>query len=205
VDVRLLLNPQIIEENETSMSANAAVRTLVPLRLFLGLTFVYAAVDKIADPGYLDPHAGGAYLGNQLAGFVEGSPIGFLIQSVVLPQIQLVGRGIVATELVVGLLVLGGILTRPAAALGALLNLSLFLSLTWNIQPYFLAPDSLYAVAWITLAMVGDGGVLSLESLIPRRWTRFDRALDRVQSVLVSAGLAAVSMIWILAILPKPA
>jgi uncharacterized membrane protein YphA (DoxX/SURF4 family) len=115
----------------------------LPLRLFLGLTFIYAALVKIADPGYLDPTAGGAYLGNQLQGFVASSPIGFLIEAVALPQIQLVGISVVLTELVVGLLVVGGVFTRFAAAVGALLNLQLFLTLTWNIQPYFLAPDSL--------------------------------------------------------------
>jgi uncharacterized membrane protein YphA (DoxX/SURF4 family) len=100
----------------------------LPLRLFLGLTFIYAALVKIADPGYLDPTAGGAYLGNQLQGFVASSPIGFLIEAVALPQIQLVGIGVVLTELVVGLLVVGGVFTRFAAAVGALLNLQLFLT-----------------------------------------------------------------------------
>jgi thiosulfate dehydrogenase [quinone] large subunit len=167
--------------------------------LFLGLTFVYAAVDKIADPGYLDPLSGGAYLGNQLQSLSHSSPIGLLIELVALPQVQLVGIGIVATELVLGLLVVAGILTRPAAVVGALLNLTFFLTVTWNIQPYFLAPDSMYAVAWLTLALVGDAGAFSLEP----RLLRQRLSLSGGQRLLAPAGAAAVGLIWLLAILPK--
>jgi thiosulfate dehydrogenase [quinone] large subunit len=177
----------------------------LPLRLFLGVTFVYAALDKIADPGYLDPRSGGAYLGNQLQAFVHSSPIGLLIQTVVLKQIQAVGIGIVATELVVGILVTVGVLTRPAAVVGALLNLTLFLTLTWNIQPYFLAPDSIYAVAWLTLALVGDAGTFRLEPPLLRKRHSFNRAMGRAEQLLVPAGALSVGLIWLLAILPKSA
>jgi hypothetical protein len=90
------------------------------MRFFLGLTFIYAGLDKIADPGFLDPAGGGAYLGNQLQNFVARSPIGFLIQSLALPQVELAGVGVIATELLVGVLVLLGVLTRPAVAVRAL-------------------------------------------------------------------------------------
>ena len=185
----------------------------LPLRFFLGLTFIYAGLVKIADPGYLDPASGGAYLGNQLQAFVASSPIGLLIQTVALPQIQLVGIAVVVTELVVGLLVLAGVLTRVAAAVGALLNVTLFLSVTWNIQPYFLAPDSIYAAAWITLALVGDGGVFSLQPYVQARraassWgstiaVAGSRALDRSQVLPLALGGAVIGLIWLLAMWPK--
>jgi thiosulfate dehydrogenase [quinone] large subunit len=31
------------------------VYSTIPLRLFLGLTFIYAGLQKIADPGFLQP------------------------------------------------------------------------------------------------------------------------------------------------------
>jgi thiosulfate dehydrogenase [quinone] large subunit len=182
----------------------------LPLRVFLGLTFIYAALDKIADPGYLDPGAGGAFLGNQLQQFIASSPIGFLIQAVALPQIQLVGIAIIVTELVVGVFVLTGVLTRLAAVVGAMLSLTLFLSLSWNIHPYFLAPDSIYAVAWITMALVGDGGAFGLQAYVQARrpangWARSNvsEAFARAQAIALVIGAAAVGLIWLLAILPK--
>jgi len=46
---------------------------LLPLRLFLGVTFVYAGVQKLGDPGFL--HAGApTYIGTQLEGFAGGTP-----------------------------------------------------------------------------------------------------------------------------------
>jgi thiosulfate dehydrogenase (quinone) large subunit len=175
-------------EEIAHMSVGDALQRVgtLPLRFFLGLTFIYAALVKLADPGYLDPSAGGAYLGNQLLGFVDSSPIGFLIEAVALPQIQLVGVAVVVTELVVGVLVVAGVFTRLAAAVGAMLSLQLFLTLTWNIQPYFLAPDSMYAVAWVTLALVGDGGRLSLQSLVQARSYALRSRLHPALSVLRS-------------------
>ena len=48
---------------------------LFPLRLFLGVTFVYAGIQKLSDPGFL--HAGApTYIGTQLHGFAAGTPGG---------------------------------------------------------------------------------------------------------------------------------
>jgi DoxX len=38
---------------------------LVPLRLFLGITFVYAGIQKLTDPQYSNPEAPG-YIGKQI-------------------------------------------------------------------------------------------------------------------------------------------
>ena len=80
----------------------------VPLRLFLGATFVYAGLQKIADPGFLQPGAS-TYIGTQLQGFAANSPIGFLLQIFALPAPQLAGIGVIAGELVIGVLVLLGL------------------------------------------------------------------------------------------------
>jgi thiosulfate dehydrogenase [quinone] large subunit len=180
----------------------------VPLRFFLGLTFVYAGIQKISDPGFLLPGAS-TYIGTQLQGFVAHSPIGFLVQLVALPVPQLTGLGVIAAELVIGALAILGLATRWAAAAGAMLSFVLFLTASWTIQPYFLGSDSIYTVAWITLLLVGDQGVLSVRPLIfgPTQPAAGGRqaAVDLGRRrLLLQAGAAAVALVWALAVLPRP-
>jgi hypothetical protein len=52
----------------------ASAAAVLPLRLFLGGTFVYAALDKLTDPAFFDATAP-TYIGQQFAGYVRtGSP-----------------------------------------------------------------------------------------------------------------------------------
>ena len=48
-----------------------------------------------------------------------------------------------------GLLVLAGLFTRAAAAVGLGLNLVLFLTASWKTSPYFLGPDIVFVFAWL--------------------------------------------------------
>jgi thiosulfate dehydrogenase [quinone] large subunit len=178
----------------------------LPLRLYLGATFAYAGVQKILDPGFLQPGSS-TYIGTQLQAFSAHSPIGFLVQALALPTPQLTGIAVIATELVVGCLVLVGLATRWAAAAGALVNVVFFLTASWTVQPYFLGSDSIYAVAWITLVLVGDQGVASARPLIfgpdttsPVRRTKTD--LDR-RRLLLQIGGVAVAAVWVLGLWPR--
>src|SRR5690348_12983968 len=99
---------------------------LLPLRVFLGVTFAYAGVQKLSDPGFLHPGAP-TYIGTQLRGFAHGTPGGFLLRALAIPHPQLAGVAVAVTEIAVGLLVLVGLATRLAALVGLLLNLVLFL------------------------------------------------------------------------------
>jgi len=179
----------------------------LPLRLFLGSTFAYAGLQKISDPGFLQPGSS-TYIGTQLQSFAAHSPIGFLIEVFALPVPQLAGIGVIALELAIGLLVLLGVATRWAAAAGALLSLVLFLTASWSVQPYFLGSDSIYAVAWITLVLVGDQGVLTVRPLIfgslkaDLRGRPATTDLSR-RRLLVQLGGASVALIWVLALLPR--
>jgi hypothetical protein len=89
---------------------------LLPLRVFLGVTFVYAGVQKLSDPGFLHPGAA-TYIGTQLHGFADGTPGGFLLKTFAIPHAELAGVGVALIEIAVGLLVLAGLFTRAAAAL----------------------------------------------------------------------------------------
>jgi thiosulfate dehydrogenase [quinone] large subunit len=179
----------------------------VPLRLFLGVTFVYAGLQKIADPGFLQPGAS-TYIGTQLQSFVPHSPIGFVLQWLALPIPQLAGIGVILAELAIGALVLLGLATRWAAAAGAVLSFVLFLTASWTVQPYFLGSDSIYTVAWITLLLVGDQGVLSVRPFFfahpaPSRGGRQSAADPGRRRLLLQVGAAGVALVWVLAILPR--
>ncbi len=176
------------------------------MRLFLGATFVYAALQKVADPGFLQPGSS-TYIGTQLQAFASQSPIGPVIEAFALPSPQLTGLAVIATELAVGVLVLVGVATRWAAVAGALVNFVFFLSASWNVQPYFLGSDSIYTVAWITLALVGDQGVWTARPVIFGDHARpasgragFDAGRRRF---LLQAGGAAVAAVFVLAVLPR--
>jgi thiosulfate dehydrogenase (quinone) large subunit len=179
----------------------------LPLRLFLGATFAYAGLQKISDPGFLQPGSS-TYIGTQLQGFAAHSPIGFLIQLLALPVPQLAGIGVIAAELVIGVLVILGLATRWAAAAGALLSFVLFLTASWSVQPYFLGSDSIYTVAWITLLLVGDQGVLTARPFIfgPARPDARGRPATADMSrrrLLLQLGGASVAVVWALAVLPR--
>jgi thiosulfate dehydrogenase [quinone] large subunit len=191
----------------TSVTDRRLVYATVPLRLFLGATFVYAGLQKIADPGFLQPGAS-TYIGTQLQGFASHSPIGVLLDIFALPVPQLTGIGVIVTELAVGILVLAGLATRWAAAVGAIVNVAFFLTASWTVQPYFLGSDGIYAVAWITLALVGDQGVLSVRPLIfgtgtaPPSGRRSTVDLQR-RRLMLQLGGAAVAAVWVLGVLPR--
>lgn len=179
----------------------------VPLRFFLGATFVYAGLQKISDPGFLQAGSS-TYIGTQLQGFAAHSPIGFVVQLFALPVPQLTGIGVIAAELLIGALTVFGLATRWAAAGGAVLSFVLFLTASWSIQPYFLGSDSIYTVAWITLVLVGDQGLLTVRPLVfgPAQpgpsGRRVATDLGR-RRLLVQGGAAAVAIIWALAVLPR--
>src|SRR5579884_360458 len=128
---------------------------VLPLRLFLGLTFVYAAIQKLTDPGFLHPGSS-TYIGAQLLGFSRGSPIHFFLMHAAEHAIA-VGLLTILTEFAIGLCVLLGIATRPAALVGLVLNLIFFLSASWHTYPYFIGSDIVFVITWLTLALSGPG------------------------------------------------
>ena len=173
----------------------------LPLRFFLGATFLYAGLQKISDPGFLQPGST-TYIGSQLQGFATQSPIGFLIDAFALPTPQLTGVLVIVTELVVGGLVVAGLATRWAAAAGAAVNFVFFLTASWSVEPYFLGSDGIYTVAWLTLVLVGDQGVFTARPLLfgpGHSSTGVDAGRRRLLIQLGSAGIAAV---WVLSVIP---
>lgn len=173
---------------------------LLPLRLFLGATFIYAGVQKLSDPGFL--HSGApTYIGTQLQGFADGTPGGFILRAFALPHPVLAGVGVAIIEIAIGLLAAVGLLTRLAAAGGLALSLLLFLTASWHTTPYFLGPDIVFAFAWLPFVLAGATDQPALDHLIRRpspelvRRTTLGIDVDGIsaerQSVLTRRGLLA--------------
>ena len=140
---------------------------LLPLRGFLGLTFCYAGLQKLANPTYLDPHSPTSVVG-QLHLLRHTSPIGPLLAlSAHAPS--LVGLLIAFGELAVGLGTLRGLWTRLAAVGGLLLSFTFFLTVSWSTTPYYYGSDIVFCFAWIVMIGVGAGNVLSADGWLRNR------------------------------------
>lgn len=152
-------------------SAEADARRLAwalfPVRLFLGVTFIYGGIQKLSDPGFLHPGAP-TYIGTQLRGFANGTPGGFLLRTFAIPHPKVSGVGVALVEIAVGLLVSTGLLTRAAAAVGLALNLLLFLTNSWHTYPYFLGSDIVFVFAWVPFVLVGAIRQPTLEPVLHR-------------------------------------
>lgn len=125
---------------------------LIPLRLFLGVTFIYAGMQKLTDPQYFKPGAPG-YIGKQIASFASGSPLHGLLVQVALPHAIAFGALVAYGEIAIGLGTLLGVLMRPAAFFGALLSTVFFLSASWRVHPYFYGADIVFVFGWIILLL----------------------------------------------------
>jgi thiosulfate dehydrogenase [quinone] large subunit len=61
------------------------------------------------------------------------------------------GVAIALIEIAIGVGTLLGVASLTAAIGGFVVSLTLLLSATWHVHPYFLGSDSIYAVAWLAL------------------------------------------------------
>jgi thiosulfate dehydrogenase [quinone] large subunit len=143
---------------------NAIGRVLLPLRLFLGATFTFAGLQKLADPKFLDAKNPTSLQG-QLAAVRTGSPLEPIL-GLVAHHAVLFGTLIALTELAVGIAMLLGLFTRLAAVTGALLALSFFLTISWHTRPYYYGSDIVFLFAYTPFIAVGAGGVLSLDAVL---------------------------------------
>jgi thiosulfate dehydrogenase [quinone] large subunit len=174
-------------------SAHPLEWALVPLRLFLGVTFVYAGIQKVTDPKFFNPKSLG-YIGNQIIGFAHGSPIHGFLMNIVLPHSHFFGIAVILGEIAIGLGTLFGFLLRPAAFFGMLLSLMFFLSASWHIYPYFYGADIVFAFAWITLMLAGPlhSAVPSLDGLLVPRFLNTLPLESRVWVGRISQALLGV-------------
>ncbi len=167
---------------------------LLPLRLFLGLTFVYAGIQKITDPQFFQVSAQG-FIGRQIARFAVGSPIHDLLVNVAQPHAKFFGLIIIFGEIAIGLGTLFGFLFRPAAFFGALLSLLFFLSASFHVYPYFYGADIVFTFAWLTLMLYGPlhTGLPTLDEILTLRLVQnaplqYQQRIALFASILLGIG-----------------
>lgn len=147
----------------------AREHALLPLRIFLGVTFVYAALDKLTDSAFF--HATGAgSIGEQMTGVRDSAAIPALVD-LALKSPSGFGYAIAFGELAVGIGTLLGLWSRIAALGGALISLSLWLTVSWQVSPYYLGNDLIYLMAWLPL-LLGGGASFSVDAFLATRRRR---------------------------------
>ncbi|WP_431986033.1 TQO small subunit DoxD [Streptomyces griseoflavus] len=148
---------------------------LLPLRLFLGVTFIYAGLDKLTDSAFLKDSGAGS-IGDMMRAVRDSSAIPAMVDMALENPVAF-GCAIALGEVAVGIGTLLGLLTRLAALGGALISLSLWLTVSWAADPYYYGNDLPYLMAWIPLVLAG-APVLSVDAALRgrrRRRTRDDR------------------------------
>lgn len=140
---------------------------MLPLRAFLGFTFLFAGLQKLANPAFFDAN-NNASIQAQLVAASTHSPIGFLVSHLV-DHATLVGVVVALGEVAVGMGTLLGLWTRVAALGGVALSVGLFLTVSFHANPYYTGSDLVFAFAWIPLIMAGAGTHLSWDARIARK------------------------------------
>jgi thiosulfate dehydrogenase (quinone) large subunit len=153
---------------------------LLPLRLFLGLTFVDAGVGKLLSPAYFG--TGPKSFAALAEGFARGSPVGGPLRTVVLAHPYLFALLLAVLELVVGVCTVIGLASRLAAGVGMGLSLTFFLTASWRVRPFFYGADLPFAAGWLTLLLAGHGGLPSVDATLLRRH-RLERGLGPAELV----------------------
>jgi thiosulfate dehydrogenase (quinone) large subunit len=155
---------------------------LLPLRAFLSFAFLFAGLQKLANPAFFNA-ASPSSLHAQMLGSIRYSPIKVVLEHL-LQHSTLVGVVIALGEVAVGIGMALGLWTRIAAIGGMLLALSLFLAVSWNDSPWYTGPDVVYLFAFVPFLLAGNGGVLSVDAWVARRAAR-EHELDDPEMVVV--------------------
>jgi thiosulfate dehydrogenase [quinone] large subunit len=159
---------------------------LLPLRAFLGFTFCFAGLQKLANPNFFkasDPS--GIYA--QLVASNRISPLHPILGHL-LGFSTPVGVIIALGEVAVGIGVILGLWTRVAAIGGAIISFSLFLTVSYHASPWYTGADIVFFFAWIPLILAGSGRVLSVDPVIAAR-VHTDRRHGAGAPVSVPFGL----------------
>ncbi|WP_329540728.1 DoxX family protein [Streptomyces sp. NBC_01358] len=152
-----------------SLGELAREHALLPLRIFLGVTFIYAALDKLTDSAFFHATGPGS-IGEQMRAVRDSAAIPALVD-LALKSPSGFGYAIAFGELAVGIGTLLGLWTRIAALGGALISLSLWLTVSWQVSPYYLGNDLIYLMAWLPL-LLGGAATLSVDAFLATRRRR---------------------------------
>lgn len=152
-----------------SLRERARQHALLPLRVFLGVTFVYAGLDKLTDSGFMSADGPGS-IGEMMDAVRDSSAIPALVDLSLKSPVGF-GYAIAIGELLVGLGTLLGLFARIAALGGAMISLSLWLTVSWQTEPYYYGNDLIYLMAWLPLVLAGAAAFSADAFLAARRRT----------------------------------
>lgn len=131
---------------------------LVPLRLFVGLGWLRACAEKVADPGWWDGSTLAAFLRERMtAGDVRFPPYAWLIEHAFLPHATALSLVVLFGQLLAGLGIAGGALTNAALLGGLFMNLNFLLAGAPN-------PSTFYIVIQVVLLLANVGAVLGIDA-----------------------------------------
>jgi thiosulfate dehydrogenase [quinone] large subunit len=166
---------------ERRLPLNAPVRAwalaewaLLPLRFFLGSTFLFAGLQKLANPNFFNSASPNS-IQAQLIASARISPIHMLISHLVQFATPL-GIIISLAEVAIGVGALLGLWMRVAAIGGAILSLNLFLTVSFHASPFYTGADIVFFFAWLPFILAGSGTRLSIDSWIARRAAQMEGA-----------------------------
>jgi thiosulfate dehydrogenase [quinone] large subunit len=171
---------------------------LVPLRLFLGVTFCFAGLQKLANPNFFRS-ASPISIQAQVRAAERTSPIHGLLHHLTGVS-GLLGLVIAVGELAIGLGVLAGVLTRVAALGGMILSFGLFLTVSFHSRPYYTGADIGYVFAFSPLLIAGAGHRLTLPALVDHLTRlsavryRYGRVDDERRRFLALSALGALGV-----------
>ncbi|WP_149184948.1 DoxX family protein [Streptomyces sp. TRM49041] len=158
-------------ERRNGWRERASRYALLPLRVFLGVTFIYAGLDKLTDDRFMSASGPGS-VGELMRAVRDSSAVPWLVD-LALRNPEAFGYAIGIGEVAVGLGTLVGLLARVAAAGGAFISLSLWLTVSWQSDPYYYGNDLPYLFCWVPLVLAG-APYWSMDALIRQR--RYGRA-----------------------------
>ncbi|MFF3884811.1 DoxX family protein [Streptomyces sp. NPDC001914] len=139
---------------------------LLPLRIFLGVTFIYAGLDKLTDSAFMKASGSGS-IGDMMRTVRDSSAIPALVDLSLKNPVGF-GYAIAFGELAVGIGTLIGLFARLAALGGAVISLSLWLTVSWASDPYYYGNDLPYLFLWTPLVLAG-ASYWSLDAVIRQR------------------------------------
>ncbi|MFI6566325.1 DoxX family protein [Streptomyces sp. NPDC050534] len=153
-------------DGDRSWRDTATRYALLPLRVFLGVTFIYAGLDKLTNSDFLKASGAGS-IGDMMHQVRGTAAIPAMVDMALKNPVGF-GYAIALGELAVGIGTLIGLLARLAALGGALISLSLWLTVSWASDPYYYGNDLAYLMAWLPLVLAG-ASVFSLDAAIRAR------------------------------------
>ncbi|MFE7859971.1 DoxX family protein [Streptomyces sp. NPDC057403] len=156
-------------DDERGRRDNLARYALLPLRVFLGVTFIYAGLDKLTNSAFMKSSGAGS-IGETMRSVRDSSAIPALVDMALKNPVGF-GYAIALGELAVGIGTLIGLLARLAALGGALISFSLWMTVSWANDPYYYGNDLPYLMAWLPLVLAG-APMFSLDAALRTRRRR---------------------------------